>query len=258
MDASHLNTIPAELRNTIYELCFACDEVDIKSSQPALLSTCKQIRNEALSVSYYAPTAFSITIPAGPVNTSVINWLQADETRLRLALTQPLKLYTVVQGVSEWSWRDLLVALETAGFGTDRVDFLVPRVQAWTQHQQIASGADDGSITHIRLRTIMGEESSLYPLVSVEFLIHLRNLLRERTYDRFSNGEARDSGTRARWSAWEREKQGEPAQFPLDFSSDIESRDTDRIETAARQLRDCSQQRREWRTALSLSTSTDN
>ncbi|KAK5679004.1 hypothetical protein LTS10_008659 [Elasticomyces elasticus] len=259
MEDSPFDTISPELRNTIYEFYFACDEVAIKSAQPALLSTCKQIRSEALPVSYYAPTAFSITIPAGPVNTSVINWLQADETRRRLALTQRLKIYTVVQGVSEWSWRDLLVALETAGFGTDRVDSLVPRVQAWTQHQQIASGADDGSNTHIRLRTIMGEESSLYPLVSVEFLIHLRNLLRDRTYDRLSKGEAsKDNSTRATWSSWERRKQGEPVKILQGFFENIESGDADRIETAERQLRERSQQRREWRMAWALATSTDS
>ncbi|KAK4953101.1 hypothetical protein LTR10_008807 [Elasticomyces elasticus] len=163
MDASPLGAIPAEVRNIIYEFYFAYDEVDIRSRRPALLSTCKQLRNEALSVSYYAPTAFSVTILSDPLDTSLIKWLQIEERRSWLALIQSFKIYTGVQFVWEDFWLENLAALETAGFGADQVDFLIPRDQAWIQDQQMASETVDFT-THIRLRTAMREEASVHRL----------------------------------------------------------------------------------------------
>ncbi|KAK4974222.1 hypothetical protein LTR42_004861 [Elasticomyces elasticus] len=209
MDASPLGAIPAEVRNIIYEFYFAYDEVDIRSRRPALLSTCKQLRNEALSVSYYAPTAFSVTILSDPLDTSLIKWLQIEERRSWLALIQSFKIYTGVQFVWEDFWLENLAALETAGFGADQVDFLIPRDQAWIQDQQMASETVDFT-THIRLRTAMREEASVHRLVSVEFLIHLRECLRDRTLRGSVGTDAsRDMISQWAWQAFERRKGGQ-------------------------------------------------
>ncbi|KAK4623594.1 hypothetical protein CLAFUW4_05285 [Fulvia fulva] len=112
---THLLGLPGELRNKIYSLALV-SESDITvtatgPSQPPLIRTCHQIREEALSV-YYTDNSFTLRVQdhngVALEHFSLLRRQYFDGTRGdRLSKT-------TVQRVGKRSWKNLLAWLEAA------------------------------------------------------------------------------------------------------------------------------------------------
>ena len=73
MDDSPLNTLPAELRNEVYDLALSDETTDgfpiqITKPESALTRACRQIRQETLAIYYGRPNGFHT--PIAPADTS--------------------------------------------------------------------------------------------------------------------------------------------------------------------------------------------
>lgn len=83
MDTSLFNNLPAELRNTIYAYTLFEPHGAYINSEPALLRTCKQIRDEA-SLMYWAINQFQVDIHEERIDHRLCQWLQRAASRLWL------------------------------------------------------------------------------------------------------------------------------------------------------------------------------
>ncbi|KAK3714663.1 hypothetical protein LTR37_007643 [Vermiconidia calcicola] len=104
--SSHLLRLPAELRLRIYDYALSEDtqvvllsDEGVKTGQPALLRTCRQIRNEALDL-YYSSNIFVLVLN--------VNGRKAMETETAWTATQPARCQLVKKFIIEiccMNWR---------------------------------------------------------------------------------------------------------------------------------------------------------
>lgn len=128
----HLLSLPAELRNRIYNLCFAepAKEVDLLEAQPpsrALLCTCRQIRDEARLMhrkayrEFWSNTRFFIHLSATEPRVTqciharhIISCLRADDVAnitymRRTGLAQgDLHKYVLIYSAGTWTEWDVV------------------------------------------------------------------------------------------------------------------------------------------------------
>lgn len=89
MDASLFGKLPGELRNKIWrDLLVSPEPVDVTNrthaTEPAILATCQQVRQEATSI-YYSENTFSLWLPLSTPPDSL--WLQAIGPRCAKMIT---------------------------------------------------------------------------------------------------------------------------------------------------------------------------
>ena len=92
MEASPSNKLPGELLNEIWRLTFVeTSNVDITSTQPASLGTCRAVRAEFASI-YYAESDFHLQVIGGAeVRTLPAKWLQV----IGLECSSEIKPFTI-------------------------------------------------------------------------------------------------------------------------------------------------------------------
>ncbi|KAK3072113.1 hypothetical protein LTR53_007421 [Teratosphaeriaceae sp. CCFEE 6253] len=174
VEPCHLLALPAELRSEILETLLLDEDDEDESvvhvadrhvffedwhhktwQPPAILHTCRQLRNEAATI-YYAANIFHFSIDSRDINRTLCNWLQAlaPETRksiptIRLGLMYE-HLPTAKLGLELFS-----ESLEKADCGL-REDVLVVQVYAHVEDTSYCpNGQPYGEYIWLRMKDLM-------------------------------------------------------------------------------------------------------